>query len=76
MDDNKEQIKLLLLPYAGGSALFYSRWVKYLSKHIKMVPIELPGRGIHLFLHMVNLKAEGKLRLCIFAFFLFIRLNW
>lgn len=22
MDDNKEQIKLLLLPYAGGSALF------------------------------------------------------
>lgn len=41
MDDNKEQIKLLLLPYAGGSALFYSRWVKYLSKHIKMVPIEL-----------------------------------
>lgn len=24
MDDNKEQIKLLLLPYAGGSALFYS----------------------------------------------------
>lgn len=46
MDDNKEQIKLLLLPYAGGSALFYSRWVKYLSKHIKMVPIELPGRGM------------------------------
>nr|DAP70817.1 MAG TPA: hypothetical protein [Caudoviricetes sp.] len=29
-----------------------------------------------MFLHMVNLKAEGKLRLCIFAFFLFIRLNW
>lgn len=46
MDTNKEEIKLLLLPYAGGSGLFYSRWSKYLDKNIKMIPIELPGRGV------------------------------
>lgn len=43
---NKEEVKLLLLPYAGGSGLFYSRWSKHLAEHIKMVPIELPGRGL------------------------------
>lgn len=44
--NDKEEIRLLLLPYAGGSGLLYSRWSKYLDKHIKMVPIELPGRGL------------------------------
>lgn len=29
-----------------------------------------------LFEDKSTVKAEGKLRLCIFAFFLFIRLNW
>lgn len=43
---DKEEIKLLMFPYAGGSGLYYSRWSKYLDKYIKMVPIELPGRGL------------------------------
>ncbi|MBF7807456.1 thioesterase II family protein [Clostridium beijerinckii] len=41
----KETIKLLLLPYAGGSGLFYTHWEKYLDEHIILSPVELPGRG-------------------------------
>lgn len=40
-------MKLLYLPYAGGSAQIYrSRIEKYLVNTIKIVPIELPGRWI------------------------------
>jgi len=42
----KEKIKLLLLPYAGGSGLFYSHWSKYIDEHIILTPVELPGRGL------------------------------
>ena len=44
--NDKEVIRLLMFPYAGGSGLYYSHWSKYLDNHIKMIPIELPGRGL------------------------------
>lgn len=44
--EDKNNIKLLLLPYAGGSALFYTHWEKYLKENIEIIPIEFPGRGL------------------------------
>lgn len=38
-------IKLFCLPYAGGSAMMYNRWGKYLDPGIKLMPVELAGRG-------------------------------
>lgn len=38
-------IKLFCLPYAGGSAVIYNRWQQYLAPGIKLMPIELAGRG-------------------------------
>lgn len=39
--------KLLCLPYAGGSAqIFRNKFEKYLDYTIKLLPIELPGRGV------------------------------
>lgn len=39
------KLKLYCLPYAGGSALIFSSWKKYLSLEIELIPIELSGRG-------------------------------
>lgn len=39
------KIKLFCLPYAGASAIVYSRWKKYLSSEIEICPVELAGRG-------------------------------
>ncbi|MGL4106794.1 thioesterase II family protein [Clostridium sp. LP20] len=39
------KIKLFAVPYAGGSALAYEKWRKNLNKDIKLISIELPGRG-------------------------------
>ena len=36
---------LFCLPYAGGSQAIYYKWRKYLKPSIKLVPIELKGRG-------------------------------
>lgn len=38
-------IKLYCLPYAGGSAMTYTRWKKNLNGMIQLCPIELAGRG-------------------------------
>ncbi|MHB8062509.1 MAG: thioesterase II family protein [Ruminiclostridium sp.] len=38
-------IKLFCLPYAGGSAMVYKKWEKYLDKSIKLCLLELAGRG-------------------------------
>lgn len=38
-------INLYCLPYAGGSANVYSRWRYYADKNIKVIPVELAGRG-------------------------------
>ena len=41
-------IDLLCLPCAGGSAAMYMRWRRLLPDWIRVVPIELPGRGARL----------------------------
>jgi medium-chain acyl-[acyl-carrier-protein] hydrolase len=40
-----DRIKLFCLPYAGGSAMVYSKWKKYLHNMIDLHPVELAGRG-------------------------------
>ncbi len=37
--------KIFCLPYAGGSATIYRGWHNYLDPSIKLIPIELSGRG-------------------------------
>ncbi|MCX7922799.1 MAG: thioesterase domain-containing protein [Clostridia bacterium] len=39
------KIKLFCLPYAGGSAMVYSKWKRFLHNSIELCPIELAGRG-------------------------------
>ncbi len=41
----KEEIKLYCFPYSGSSASFYLGWTAQLEKHIRIVPVEFPGRG-------------------------------
>ncbi|MFC4099585.1 thioesterase II family protein [Paenibacillus xanthanilyticus] len=36
---------LFCLPHAGGSAMIYARWLETVDPAIKLVPLELPGRG-------------------------------
>lgn len=36
---------LFCIPYAGGSATFYYKWERYLGYDIRLVPIELKGKG-------------------------------
>jgi medium-chain acyl-[acyl-carrier-protein] hydrolase len=39
------KLKLVCLPYAGGSSTIYSNWKNYLHPRIELNPIELAGRG-------------------------------
>lgn len=41
-------IDLLALPCAGASATMYLRWRRLLPQWIRVVPVELPGRGARL----------------------------
>jgi medium-chain acyl-[acyl-carrier-protein] hydrolase len=38
-------IKLFCLPYAGASAVVYSKWKRFFNERISLHPIELSGRG-------------------------------
>lgn len=40
-----DKIKLFCLPYAGGSAMIYNRWKKYLYNMVELFPVEMTGRG-------------------------------
>jgi len=40
-----KKIRLFCLPYAGGSAMVYSKWKDDLDKSILLHPLELAGRG-------------------------------
>lgn len=42
---NQKSIKLFCFPYAGGSAMVYTRWRKYLNPWITLHPVEMAGRG-------------------------------
>ena len=39
------KINFFCLPYAGGSAVTYSKWKKHLNNNIELRPLELAGRG-------------------------------
>lgn len=39
-------MKMICIPYAGGSASVFSKWKKYISPEIEIVAPELAGRGI------------------------------
>ncbi len=41
-----EEIKLFCIPHAGGSAVLYKQWSRFLEPGITLIPIELAGRGI------------------------------
>ena len=38
-------LALLCLPCAGASASMYLRWRRFLPPSVRIVPVELPGRG-------------------------------
>ncbi len=38
-------MKLFCIPYAGGSAAYYTKWKKHLHSSIKLCPLELASRG-------------------------------
>jgi medium-chain acyl-[acyl-carrier-protein] hydrolase len=44
----QESIKLFCFPYAGGSASVYSGWAGFFPPTVRVIPVELPGRGSRL----------------------------
>ena len=59
------RIDLLVLPCAGASATMYLRWRRSLPQWLRLVPLELPGRGscldqdfLHDFDHLVSHLSE------------------
>lgn len=38
-------LRLLCLPYAGGAAVAYRTWSRWLPPEVEVWPVELPGRG-------------------------------
>ncbi|UFZ04828.1 alpha/beta fold hydrolase [Bradyrhizobium ontarionense] len=38
-------MRLICLPYAGGSAMIYARWKRSVPSWIDVLPLEWPGRG-------------------------------
>lgn len=41
----KAKIRLICLPYAGGSARVFFPWLESLSKNIELVAVQMPGRS-------------------------------
>lgn len=41
-------VKLYCLPYSGASAALYYRWQRQLPAWLRVVPVELPGRGLRI----------------------------
>jgi medium-chain acyl-[acyl-carrier-protein] hydrolase len=42
--NSNAKIRLICLPYAGGSASAYRSWLKYLPEDIELCAVQLPGR--------------------------------
>lgn len=38
-------MQLFCLPHAGGNSSMYEKWKNYLNPNIKLIPVELKGRG-------------------------------
>ncbi|MGY6217060.1 thioesterase II family protein [Methylolobus aquaticus] len=45
MQPSPHRLQLFCFPHAGASALGYSRWQRRVSQDVRIVPVELPGRG-------------------------------
>lgn len=43
-----EKIKMICLPFAGGSKYSYYRYIKLAPEWLEVIPIDLPGRGARL----------------------------
>jgi len=57
-------IDLLALPCAGASASMYMRWRRLLPEWVRVIPVELPGRGARLGEPCGEDFAELVARLC------------
>jgi len=44
--DKQKKVKLVCLPYAGGSAMMYKAWIDRFADTAEIVQLELPGRGL------------------------------
>lgn len=42
------KVKLFCIPYAGGSAVIYSKWKTQFPSWVEVVPLELAGRGVRI----------------------------
>src|SRR5947209_3741674 len=40
------KVNLFCFPFAGGSKYSYNSYAKLANKHIKVVPVDYPGRGL------------------------------
>lgn len=40
------RLRLLCVPYAGGSAALFRQWAELFGPHVEVCPVELPGRGV------------------------------
>jgi surfactin synthase thioesterase subunit len=43
-----EKIKMICLPFAGGSKYSYYRYIKLAPEWLEVIPVDLPGRGARL----------------------------
>ena len=59
-----EAIDLLALPCAGGTANMYAHWRRLLPAWIRLVPVELPGRGMRMAEPFAHKFDELVTRLC------------
>lgn len=72
-------INLICIPHAGGSAVVYMKWKKFLNNNVRLHPIELSGRGsrylepfyitiedaaLDVFEHIEKLIVKGNYVLC------------
>jgi len=42
------RLRMFCFPYAGGAAVVYRNWRKFLPATVQVIPVELPGRGARL----------------------------
>ena len=45
MPPSNPRLRLICVPYAGGSAAIYRKWTAHLSPDIELCAVELPGHG-------------------------------
>ncbi len=61
---NNRKVKLFCIPHAGGSALKYYKWKKYLSNSVELYPVELSGRGKRFVAPLYNSFEEATEDIC------------